>query len=69
MTVNDLIQALQPLKGKRASDCIDDITKIARGYVINVMDPLFNVGPIDNDPSRLNVRTDEDSRITSFTIG
>lgn len=69
MTPQALLHTLLPFKGIRIVDCIDDITQAADGYTVNVMDPNFNIGPIDNDTRRLNVRTDESGRVTSFTIG
>lgn len=66
----DTLEQLQAFKGKHIINAIDEIkTLVGPHYAVNVMDPLFNLGPIDHDPRRLNVRTDEDSRITSFTIG
>lgn len=64
-----LIAKLAPFKGKQVIACFDDISKIAAGYSINIIDPEFNTGSIDEDARRLNVRTDKDSVITSFTIG
>lgn len=71
MTARTLIAKLQPFKGSQIIDCIDQITSIAQAlkYSVNVMDPEFNGASIDNDDARLNVRTDKDSVITSFTIG
>lgn len=71
MTAHTLIQQLQPFKGKQIINCIDDIQMIAdqHGYSVNVIDPEFNTASIDNEPKRLNVRTDKDSVIISFTIG
>lgn len=71
MTAHSLIDKLDRFKGKQIKDAIDEITSIADQYefVVNVMDPLFNTASIDNEPNRLNVRTDKDSVITSFTIG
>jgi len=62
---------MQPFKGKQIIGAIDTIKAIAEplGYKVNVMDIVFNVVSIDNDYQRLNVRTDKDSVITSFTIG
>jgi len=50
---------------------IDAITAIAvrNKYSVNIIDPVFNPGSIDNDESRLNVRTDKDGKIVSFSIG
>jgi hypothetical protein len=71
MTAHTLIQKLRPFKGKQIIDCADAIKAIAEplGYTVNVMDPLFNLVSIDSDYRRLNVRTDENSVITSFTFG
>lgn len=65
----ELIEKLAAFKGKQVIGCIDEITKIAAGYSINVMDPEFNTAAIDEDRFRLNVRTNKASAITSFTIG
>lgn len=67
----DIMIELHPFKGKQVIDCFKEINGIARdrGLYVNVMDPEFNTAPIDNDGKRLNVRTDKDSIITSFTIG
>jgi hypothetical protein len=66
-----LIASLAPFKGRQIITCIDDIQIIAdaHSFSVNIIDPAFNTGSIDNDPKRLNVRTDENSVITSFTIG
>lgn len=71
MTVHTLMRELAPFKGKQIIDCIDAIQKIADSarYSVNVMDPKFNVSFIVEDFRRLNVRTDADSVITSFTVG
>ena len=69
MSDHALIRNLQPFIGKQIIDHIDEIKSIADGYSVNVMDPVFNGLAIDNEPKRLNVRTDKDSVITSFTIG
>jgi hypothetical protein len=66
-----LIAELAPFKGQEIKDCIDliETTAHAAGFSVNVIDPQFNSGSIDNDPKRLNVRVDQNSVITSFTIG
>jgi hypothetical protein len=71
MTAHTLIEKLVRFEGEELLDVIDEIERIARasGYTINVIDPQFNTGSIDNDFSRLNIRTDKDSVITSFRIG
>ena len=71
MTAHTLIQKLRPFKGQQIIDCVDEIEAIAKplGYSVNVMDPTYNVVSIDSDYRRLNVRTDENSVITSFTLG
>jgi len=71
VTARALIQKLQPFEGKQLIACIDEITAIATSlhFSVNVIDPAFNVSSIDEDPWRLNVRTDRDSIITKFTIG
>jgi hypothetical protein len=37
--------------------------------ILNVMDPVFNTTNIDNEDNRVNVRTDANFMIKSFTIG
>ncbi len=71
MSDRALIDKLQRFKGKQIIACIDEIETIAHGlfYSVNVIDPEFNTASIDNEPTRLNVRTDRQSVITSFTIG
>lgn len=72
MTHELLMQRLEAFKGKRLTRYFDEIKEIAitRGYTnINVMDPEFNTGSIDNERNRLNIRTDGDNRILSFSIG
>jgi len=71
MTAHTLMRKLQSFQGKRVIDCIDEITKIANAarYSVNVTDPDYNVSSINEDLSRLNVRTNENSVITSFAIG
>ena len=55
--------------GRRIELCIDEITTLAKGKLINVMDPSFNKIEIDNDDNRLNVKTDIAGKIVDFTIG
>lgn len=71
MSLASLMADLQRFVGRHIIDCIDQITAIAKQhrYSVNVIDPEFNVGSIDNDDSRLNVRTDKDSVVKSFSIG
>lgn len=69
MTPRQLIEKLAPFKGKMIKDCIDEISSIAIDYTINIMDPTFNTLAIDNESNRLNVKIDNNSIITSFTIG
>jgi hypothetical protein len=71
MNAHTLIEKLVRFEGHELIDVIDDIVAIAsrNGYTVNVIDPEINTGSIDHDFSRLNVRTDKDSVITSFTIG
>lgn len=71
--MNDLglIYRLTRFEGKQLIDCADEIVEIAKkmGYTVNVIDPIFNPGSIDHEANRVNVRTDKDSKIVSFTIG
>lgn len=71
MTAPALIAELDRFKGKQIITCIDGIQAIADayGFSVNVIDPEFNTASIDNEATRLNVRTDRESVITSFTIG
>jgi hypothetical protein len=70
VTARALIHKLQTFKGRQIKDVADQIAAIAIGYRVNVMDPeINNRNSIDNESDRLNVRTDKDSVITSFTIG
>jgi len=71
MTAHTLIEKLIRFEGYDLIDALDEIERIAKfhGYSVNVIDPEFNTGSIDQDFSRLNVRTDKESIITSFTIG
>jgi hypothetical protein len=71
MTAHTLMPKLRPFKGRQIIDCVDEIKAIAGplGYSVNVMDPTYNVVSLDSDYRRLNVRTDENSVITSFTLG
>jgi hypothetical protein len=71
MTDHLIISRVLRFKGKQLIDVSDDLIEIATelGYTVNVVDPLFNTGQIDNEPKRLNVRTDKDSNIVSFSIG
>lgn len=67
----DIMVDLNPFEGKQIIECSDDVQTIARhhGLYVNVMDPAFNTSPIDNDANRLNIRTDHEPKIVSFTIG
>jgi hypothetical protein len=71
MTARTLQHELSPFIGKQLIDSADAIEAIAakHGFSVNVIDPEFNTGSIDNERDRLNVRTGADSIITSFTIG
>lgn len=71
MTVSALMAKLKPFKGRQLIDCVDAITSVAadRGYSLNVIDPTFNVLSIDREPRRLNVHTDDNSLIVSFSVG
>ncbi len=71
MTRHPLMDAMRPFVGKPLLTSIDEIMKIAAAhrFTTNIIDPQFNPGSIDEDPLRLNVRTDKDSMITMFTIG
>jgi hypothetical protein len=62
---------LAPFKGKLVSACFRDINEVARahGLTVNIMDPDFNTASIDEEPRRLNVRTDRAGVVKSFTIG
>ena len=62
---------LYRFKGKQIIECFNEIQEIAVAYGlrVNVMDPEINKINIDNEPDRLNVKTDKDSVIQSFTIG
>lgn len=66
-----MISLFAPFIGHPMLDCIDAIKAAAlvRGYSVNVTDPVFNKGPIDKEPKRFNVHTDEAGVITNFTIG
>ncbi len=68
-----LMRQLEPFKGKQVKDAIDGIMGVASQHgcslPVNVMDPVFNSFAIDEEPNRLNVHTDRESRIMSFSIG
>jgi hypothetical protein len=66
-----VMMELAPFKGKALTACFADINQIALAYglTVNVMDPTFNTGSIDEEPRRLNVRTYKNGIIKSFTIG
>ncbi|QPF81689.1 hypothetical protein IC762_17860 [Bradyrhizobium genosp. L] len=71
MNPHALIHKLAAFKGWQLIKAIDDIKSIVEplGYSVNVTGGLVNVGSIDNEPTRLNVRIDADSIIKSFSIG
>jgi hypothetical protein len=60
---------LAPFRSRSITNCIKDINEIARyhGLIVNIID--MKTGSIDEDPRRLNVRTDQRGLIKSFTIG
>ena len=68
---HSLIEQLAPFVGRQLIGCIDEISLLAdaQHFSVNVIDPDYNTASIDNEASRLNVRTDRYSIITSFTIG
>jgi len=71
MSLASLMAELQVFVGKPVLHCFDKIDAIAtrNRYFTNIVDPDFNTGSIDKDNSRLNVRTDKDGVIVSFSIG
>ena len=63
---------LEGYRGEKVNDCIDAITQLSKSHgidKINVMDPVYNLAPIDNDNHRLNIRTDASGIILKFSIG
>jgi hypothetical protein len=71
MNKRALIAKLQPFVGRQLIACIDEIKKIALAAGCSdvlARDPETPAS-IDEEPKRLNVRTDADFNITSFTIG
>jgi hypothetical protein len=72
MTHIGIMTELYRFKGKKVIECFDEINAIAKdhGYRVNVLDPEINKDiRIDNEGDRLNVKTDANSVIQSFTIG
>jgi hypothetical protein len=71
MSTPALIHLLRPFVGKHLMEVFDAIRihADAHRYSVNIIDPEFNTGSIDENPRRLNIRTDRASVITSFTIG
>ena len=71
MSRSSLMADLQTFIGHAIIECADAIEKIAERhrYSVNVIDPEFNTRSIDNDESRLNVRTNRDGVVISFSIG
>jgi hypothetical protein len=71
MTRHPLMEEMRPFVGTRLIESIDKIAGIAARHrcTVNVIDPKFNTWSIDEEPLRLNVRTDNDSVIKMFTIG
>jgi hypothetical protein len=71
VTARAMIAKLQRFVGMQLIDCADEIAALATagGYTVNINDPTFNTASIDEESKRLNVRTDVDYNITSFTIG
>ena len=66
-----VLDQLRPFVGKTLIESIDEITRIAAShrYTVNIVNPQFKRVDIDEEPLRLNVRTDKDSMIIMFTIG
>jgi hypothetical protein len=66
-----VLDQLRPFVGKTLIESIDEITRIAGShrYTVNIVNPQFKKVDIDEEPLRLNVRTDRDSVVTMFTIG
>lgn len=71
MSRASLMADLQKYIGHAIIECADAIEKIAHlhRYSVNIIDPDYNRGSIDNDESRLNVRTNRDGTVISFSIG
>jgi hypothetical protein len=57
--------------GKKLDESYNEIQTIVTDHhcELNVMDPVFNTVNIVNQNNRVNVRTDKDFIIKSFTIG
>jgi hypothetical protein len=55
MSRSSLMADLQKFIGHAIIECADAIEKIAdrHRYSVNIIDPDFNIGSIDNDESRL----------------
>lgn len=66
-----VLDQMRPFVGKMLIESIDEITRIAAShrYTVNIVNPQFKKVDIDEEPLRLNVRTDKDSMIIMFTIG
>ncbi|MCC8968180.1 hypothetical protein H8A95_39225 [Bradyrhizobium sp. Pear76] len=71
MTKTALLRELERFKGEQLINAIDQIKSVAAplGYSVNVTDPAFNTGSIDREPKRLNVHTDAESIVKSFSFG
>jgi hypothetical protein len=70
MSHGALIADILPFIGKQAIECFDRIDDIAKRYhctaLIRGSDSPRN---IDAEQNRLNIYTDKDSKIVSFSIG
>jgi len=66
-----LMEAVKPFIGLPVLTSIDEIIRIAGIHKcrVNIIDPQYNPCSIDEEPDRLNVRTNRDGNIWLFTIG
>lgn len=67
----NILYIVQPFLNAHLNRAVDSINlhASAAGYSVNIQDPEFNTGSIDQDPRRLNVLTDKSGVITAFTVG
>lgn len=71
MSKASLLADVAQYVGHAIIECADAIEAIAKKnrFTVNILDPDYNTGSIDADGSRLNVRTNREGVVLSFSVG
>jgi len=71
MSAQHILEKFKKFEGRQLIDCADEIQALANelDLLFDAMDPEINKSSIDVESNRLDVRTDNDSKIISFKLG